>query len=155
MIEYNPRHIPLAYLITFTCYGTWLHGDKRGSVDDFHNQFGTPFLTEDYCKRPLAHSPVILSPEQRDNVTQSIGEVCAFRGWKLWEVNVRSNHIHAVLSCEDLPKKIFRDLKSRCTMKLKSAGLFHGKRLWTEGGSGRYLWTEESVEAACRYVCEQ
>ena len=24
---------PLAYFITFTCYGNWLHGDERGSVD--------------------------------------------------------------------------------------------------------------------------
>ncbi len=21
---------PLAYLLTWTCYGTWLHGDRRG-----------------------------------------------------------------------------------------------------------------------------
>ena len=26
---------PLAYLITWTTYGTWLHGDDRGSFD--HN----------------------------------------------------------------------------------------------------------------------
>jgi len=26
-----------AYLITFTTYGTWVHGDERGSVDREHN----------------------------------------------------------------------------------------------------------------------
>ena len=155
MHEHNPHNIPLAYLITFTCYGTWLHGDARGSVDGAHNQFGTPFLTEDYCKRPLAHSPVVLSPEQRKNVTESLIEACSFRHWKLWEVNVRSNHVHVVLSSEELPKEIMRKLKSRCTTSLKGAGLFDGKRLWTEGGSGRYLWTESAVESACRYVREQ
>jgi hypothetical protein len=36
--EFNDDHIPLAYLITFRCYGTWLHGDSRGSVDRFHNR---------------------------------------------------------------------------------------------------------------------
>jgi hypothetical protein len=35
--------IPLAYFFTFRAYGTWLHGDERGSVDRFHNQYGTPF----------------------------------------------------------------------------------------------------------------
>src|SRR5262249_42685946 len=35
---------PLAYLITFRCYGTWLHGDERGSTDRHRNQYGTPFI---------------------------------------------------------------------------------------------------------------
>ena len=30
--EWNDTGIPLAYLITFRCYGTWLHGDARGWV---------------------------------------------------------------------------------------------------------------------------
>jgi hypothetical protein len=35
---WNNTNLPLAYLITFRCYGTWLHGDERGSVDRFRNQ---------------------------------------------------------------------------------------------------------------------
>jgi hypothetical protein len=31
-------HQPLAYFITFTTYGTWLHGNGAGSVDPAHNQ---------------------------------------------------------------------------------------------------------------------
>lgn len=42
MREFPDEHIPMAYLVTFRAYGTWLHGDKRGSVDRFHNRFGTP-----------------------------------------------------------------------------------------------------------------
>ncbi|HEX9659180.1 MAG TPA: hypothetical protein VGA18_02730, partial [Rhodothermales bacterium] len=38
---------PLAYLITFTTYGTWLHGDERGSVDPGHSIPGTPPLERD------------------------------------------------------------------------------------------------------------
>jgi len=41
-IMWNDTDIPLAYLITFRCYGTWLHGDERGSVDRFHNQYQSP-----------------------------------------------------------------------------------------------------------------
>src|SRR3954465_9461649 len=36
-----PSGQPLAYFITFRCYGTWLPGDERGWVDRRHNQFGT------------------------------------------------------------------------------------------------------------------
>jgi hypothetical protein len=35
---------PLAYLLTFTCYGTRLHGDPRLSVDRYHNRFQEPFV---------------------------------------------------------------------------------------------------------------
>ena len=34
---WNDTEIPLAHLSTFRSYGTWLHGDKRGSVDRSHN----------------------------------------------------------------------------------------------------------------------
>jgi len=35
---------PLAYFLTFTTYGAWLHGQSPGSVDDEHNQIATPFI---------------------------------------------------------------------------------------------------------------
>ena len=160
MIDHNPYGIPLAYLITFTCYGTWLHGDDRGSVDHKHNQFGEAFLEKDtkreqYEFKRLKHLPVYLSQEMRDSVTESIVHVCESRGWKLWEVNVRTNHVHMVLSSMKFPKVIFRALKSRSTLDLKNRGLFVREKLWTRGGSGRYLWNEGAVEAACRYVKEQ
>ncbi len=37
----------LAYLITFSTYGTHLHGDPRGSVDVRHNMPGTAVLPPD------------------------------------------------------------------------------------------------------------
>lgn len=37
---------PLAYLITFRTYGTWLHGDERGSIDRYHNTFRGPRVPE-------------------------------------------------------------------------------------------------------------
>jgi hypothetical protein len=49
--------IPLAYFITFTCYGTWLHGEKPTSVDRFNNMPKTDFLSfnsKPYIPRPSA-----------------------------------------------------------------------------------------------------
>ncbi|MEP7214250.1 MAG: hypothetical protein ABI791_14320 [Acidobacteriota bacterium] len=37
----NDTDTPLAYLITIRMYGTWLHGDERGSVDRSMNKFGS------------------------------------------------------------------------------------------------------------------
>src|SRR6266478_1713782 len=41
---------PVAYFITFTTYGTWLHGRAPGSVDREHNQPGTAFLPADVAE---------------------------------------------------------------------------------------------------------
>jgi hypothetical protein len=41
---WNDTDTPLAYLITFRCHGTWLHGDERGSVDRFHNRYKSPCI---------------------------------------------------------------------------------------------------------------
>jgi len=39
---WNDTDAPLAYMITFRTYGSWLHGDERGSIDRHHNRFGGP-----------------------------------------------------------------------------------------------------------------
>ena len=41
---WNDTDIALAYLITFRSYGTWLHGDDRGSIDRFHNRYKSPYI---------------------------------------------------------------------------------------------------------------
>jgi len=41
-VDFQDRTWPLAYLITFRCYGTWLHGEERGSIDrKNYNRYGT------------------------------------------------------------------------------------------------------------------
>src|SRR6266508_2630033 len=100
---WNDTDIPLAYLITFRCYGTWLHGDARGSVDRFHNRYGTPRIPaseewQRHNERQLNDEPVTLTAEQRQSVEEAIREVCKFRGWRLRAINVRTNHVHAVVS---------------------------------------------------------
>ena len=42
--EFRDDHTPVGFLISFRCFGTWLHGDIRGSVEGFHNVYGTPKL---------------------------------------------------------------------------------------------------------------
>lgn len=41
--EWDDNEWPIAYLITIRTYGTWLHGDKRSSVDlRRQNVYDTP-----------------------------------------------------------------------------------------------------------------
>jgi hypothetical protein len=62
---WNDTDIPLAYLITFRCYGTWLHGDERGSIDRFHNRYKSPYVPPNerwrqHNARSLKSEPVTL-----------------------------------------------------------------------------------------------
>src|SRR6266545_2567153 len=106
--EFNDDHVPVAYLITFRSYGTWLHGDRRGSVDRFHHIYGTPRLPPNnerrqYELRSLTGPPIKVSSKQRAAVEKPIRETCTIRKWLLWAFNIRANHVHTVVSATASP----------------------------------------------------
>jgi hypothetical protein len=105
-------------------------------------------MTEDAC---------ILSPEERWAVQEQIKETCHRKGWLLYAVNCRTNHMHVVLSAPVTPRLVRSQLKAWCTKKLKD--LAHSKakqkireNWWAERGSQRYINDEDSLEAAIIYV---
>lgn len=151
------------YLITIRCYGTWLHGDKRGSVDRFHNQPGEALLEpnadlENYRRQLQKYPPTRLNTVARQLVDNTIQEVALFRGWKIIELNVLSNHVHVVATAPDdvKPEKIMNDFKARATLMLRAHKLVDpDTKVWEYHGSTRWLNDAQAVEAACRYVREQ
>ena len=158
-IDFQDRAQPLGYLITFRCYGTWLHGDARGSIDRRnYNRYGTPGMPAN--KKILADekgelmSPVpLLNPAQRKIVELAIQEVCEHRRYLLYALNVRTNHVHSVVYAPCKPEHVMDSFKSYATRKLREVGLLGaGIRPWARHGSTRYLWTEEEVRRAIDYV---
>lgn len=151
----------LAYFITFTTYGTWLHGRAPGSVDRAHNVPGTPFLPSDPTVERAMHAalrqePYILDARRRQVVLRTIQEVAAHRRWKLWAVHVRCNHVHVVIAAECKPEKVMADLKAWCSRRLREACQECSDRdRWTQHGSTRYLNDEGSFAAAVKYVLEE
>jgi len=152
---------PLAYFLTWTTYGTWLHGDNRGSVDQDHNQYGEPYLdpTEGlrrYESKLLKHAPIQLNPRQRDLVETIVRRDCGHRGYQLYALNCRSNHVHVVVQAQDVPaERVMAQFKSYATRGLREIDSFTGKKVWTAGGSKRYLFTEDAIERAVQYVNSQ
>ncbi|MFN3167987.1 MAG: class I tRNA ligase family protein [Phycisphaeraceae bacterium] len=150
-----------SYLITFTTYGTWLHGTEKGSVDSEHNLPGTPYLVENEARQAfeqeqLKHPPVVLEHAARICVRDTIQEVCRHRGWKLAACHVRTNHVHAVVSADAKPERVMNDFKSYATRRLNEAGLHEpGDKTWTRHGSTRYLNDESAFDAARKYVLEE
>jgi len=146
---------PLAYFITFTCYGAWLHGDERGSVDLEHSIPYTPLVTTDVTRIRkesvrMPDAPFLLDARSRDAADGSIREVCRFRGWQLHAPNVRTNHVHVVVAAIALPETVLIDFNAYATRRLVESGLAaKGQRVWTKHGSTRYLNTTRSLENAC------
>ena len=153
---------PLACFLTWTCYGTWLHGDNRGSVDLLHNTPGTPLLDADPdrtqgVRRTLRDPAYFLSDAARAVVRKVIEDHCQFRGWTLLAANARTNHVHVVVQAPSIsPEIVLNQFKAWATRRLREAGLVDEcVTIWTRHGSTRYLDTMSSVEAAVRYVDEE
>jgi len=146
--------------VTYPSYGTWLHGDERGSVDREHNAPGSPMLPANpnrrgYAQRRLEHAPIKLNSRAREIVRQTIEDVAAHRGWTLHAINVRTNHVHFVISADSPIERVMNQMKSWSTRRLVESDEFpRGLRLWVRHGSTRYLWKPEQVLSACRYVAE-
>lgn len=138
-IQFN--EVPLAYLITFRAHGTWLHGDNRRSIDRLHNRYGTPLLPPNERRRKLNLSrlknpPVKLTSQQRSAVESGIRETCQIRKWDLWAMNVRTNHVHAVVAATCKPEIILIAFKANATRKMREAGCWPSSDSpWAEGGS--------------------
>jgi REP element-mobilizing transposase RayT len=152
---------PLAYFLTWTTHGTWVHGDSRGSVDrtnasrfmDFHPP--NP-LWEQASQRRMTDPPVVLTVDQRPLVEHAIREHSLHKGWEVIEVNCRSNHVHVVVRAAGVgPERVMAQLKAYATRALRAGGRKDLGRTWALHGSTRYLNSQQSLEAAVQYVREQ
>ncbi len=96
---------------------------------------------------------VYLNGHQRTIVDAALKEVASFRDYNVRALNVRSNHVHAVVSKAVRPEKIVNDFKSYATRRLRLERCIDlGSKIWSRGASTRYLWKPRDVEAAVDYV---
>ena len=156
---WNDTDTPLAYLVTFRCRGTWLHGDERGSVDRFHNRYKSPYIEPNaawhrHNTESLKSRSVTLNAVQRRSVEFAIQQTCSIRKWHLYAIQVRTNHVHTVVSIGELkPERVLNAFKANATKQMRQDGVwdFHHTP-WVKKGSKRYLWNERSVARAIDYV---
>jgi len=152
---------PLAYFISFTCYGTWLHGDERGSVDCTQNAYGSDFLPSDneaqaQIRSAMKDPPYLLDEAHRRVVLCAIVELAKTKEWELFAIHVRSNHVHIVVRSKQSIERAMNDCKAVASRDLNLA--FPGERgrkRWTRHGSTRYLWTIEQLEQKIDYTLNQ
>ena len=158
MRDFDTNEFPQAYLITFRCYGTWLHGDERGSMDRKHHMYGAPGIPTNPSllrsdSNQLKHPRVTLNSKQRGVVERAVRAVCSYRKYSLHALNVRTNHVHVVVSAMHKPEPVLGAFKSYSTRALRRAGLIsQTAKPWSRHGSTVYLWKERHVAKGIEYV---
>jgi len=151
----------LAYFITFSTYGTWLHGTAKGmgSVDRKHNQYGQPFVAPDAQRmeeaRDKMKQPVYTmnNPAERAVVRDAIVDLCRQRNWQLLALHVRTNHVHVVVTVDGDPGRVMSDMKARASRELTRGGFGDADRKrWTRHGSTLYLFDAALVADKIDYT---
>lgn len=149
---------PIAYFITFSAYGVWLHGREIGSVDKQHNEVGTPFLppdadTERAERANMREPPYLLDGPRRGIVLRTVLEVAAHRRWTVRACHVRTSHVHVIVTGNATPEKIMSDLKPYASRRLKEQlNEPADRKRWTQHGSTLYLWNEQQLAEKITYV---
>jgi REP element-mobilizing transposase RayT len=159
-----------ALLITWTCYGTWLPGDRRGYVSNTrrsdgtyereHNIPGTPITADHALTRERAdanqkHATATLDRERAIVAADAIVDACAARHWHVVRAALMWNHVHViVMQCPDNGPEVRRILKG---VSQNAICKHDGKprRWWTAKGSDRYLHGERAILTAAQYVADQ
>jgi len=108
--------MPLAperhWLITWTAFGTWLPGDRRGSTSPFrtgavtHERMNAPGevaapsqpALEAWTRRRVDEPPVRLTASDAQVLLRQFHETARIRGWVIRACAVMHNHVHVVVA---------------------------------------------------------
>ena len=147
-----------AVFITVSTYGTWLHGDERGSVNrkglTFRAHFVAPNPKLERMKRSqMDQAPMIFDAAKRVCVHNAVESFCEFKQWRLLALHVRTNHMHALILGEASSQRMVQGIKAAATRALREAKLIDATRkVWTEGASVTTCETDNDIAAVRDYI---
>jgi len=137
-------------MITFTTYGTWLQGDKRGFVKNGQTYAANQSIANSNIQN-LSKNPVRLTKTHRAIAAQAIFEKASRLGQRILALAVCSNHVHLVAEYVPVPiGKIVSHYKNSAQAALRKAGL--SGRVWTKGFDKRYCFDEQALKSRIDYV---
>jgi REP element-mobilizing transposase RayT len=162
-----------AWLLTNTTYGTWLPGDRRGSVtsvrvptSDTRIEFdlpGEPYVESipelrQAAIRQMKGPPIYLDLARAEVLAEQFRETARFRNWTILAIAIMRNHWHIVVAApgDPSPAKILGDFKAWGTRRLtREFGEPRSQTWWTDGGSKRILKNTQAVANAVNYVLKK
>jgi REP element-mobilizing transposase RayT len=143
----------LGYMITFTTYGTWLQGDKRGYVKSgkIYPENGSLEKTN---KKLQLQEEIHLSKIQQQIVREVIIKEAQSQDQRILALSVNATHVHIVAENNSKPiSNIVAYYKKAARLALKSIG--HEGKLWTKGYDKRFCFDMALLERRIRYVQRQ
>ncbi len=141
---------PIAYMMTWTTYGSWLQGDERGYVKDGRIFEANKSLNQ-ANKFLMKYPEVNLSLLQRNIIEDALRKEAFTLGQEIYAMSIGVNHIHLAVSFSDIyPEAAMSHYKNASRLEIQRAG-FVGK-LWTRGFSKRYCFDEQQLNAIIDYV---
>ena len=146
---------PITLFITFTTYGTWLPGDRRGWRKWKAGEQQPQPLLEDWCRERMKEQAVFLNEHQRQRVEAVIRKHATIRGWSLHAISARSNHVHIAVTACDPPKRVRDQFKANATRVLREPPTpVKNERVWTKGGDIEFVDTEDDLFQVVLYITE-
>jgi REP element-mobilizing transposase RayT len=141
-----------------TTFGTWLHGDPRGSWINGRLCGPDPFLHEAVERRMRADS-VVLSNEEMSVVADVIGQAIEENGWIAYAATIHPTHVHMAFAPPKRQlKSVIATFKYRTSRAVwagrRSAGRTVDRSLWTEGQFPVFIFDDYHLENAVEYVRE-
>jgi len=137
-------------MLTWTTYGSWLQGDKRGFVRDGKTLQGDERIF-DLCKKFQKWPVVKLTKQEKAIVEAAILNEAERITHKIEALAICTNHIH--LAARPSYKSIERLVsmyKSAATRALRCCG--RTGRIWTKGFDKRFCFTQDDMAKKIAYV---
>ncbi len=140
----------IAYMLTWTTYGTWLQGDPRGWVKDGEVLRPNDKLESANCKQMKCNQTVLTKEQRTSAVTAIMNEAYELKQI-IFALAVCDNHIHLVVENIDMPiGQVVSHYKNAGRLTIQALG-FNGK-LWTHGFDKRYCMDEKELAVRIAYV---
>lgn len=145
---------PHAYFITWTIYGVHLQGSDAGWRKRGEGEKPPQPLLENWHAERLTHSVELLNSHERNAVDHACRTHAEHREWKLWALNVRTNHVHVVISASTHKGTVVRDqLKANSTRQIReTSNRFVDRPVWAIGGDVKFIWTEDELSTVIDYT---
>lgn len=140
----------VGYMLTWTTYGTWLPGDKRGYVKRGKVLPANPKINK--SSRGLRKSTTLtLNSQQKIVIRKAILQEAERIGHKIEALAVCTNHIHLVarpcdVSIESIVSR-YKNVTMFAMCKDKPI-----RRIWTRGFDKRFCFNEKSLNQRIEYV---
>jgi REP element-mobilizing transposase RayT len=137
-------------MVTWTTYGSWLPGDKRGYVK--RGKVLPSNLKTNQASRSLQKSTTLtLNSQQKTTIRKAILHEAERIGHKIDALAVCTNHIHLVARpCDESIESIVSRYKNAAMSAIcKDKPI---RRIWTRGFDKRFCFNEKSLNQRIEYV---